>query len=214
MFKGIWLIIKNILLMLLVLIGLGVIAFFVINVYTRKGQTTEVPKITGMHFEKAIEVLEENDLDYIIVDSVFDENVSRHHVTDQSPAPMSKVKRGRKIYLTVNSLDVPEVEMPDIAGKMSFEQAKKTLQAKGLVLGKITEQPDPSITSRADKPVFEQLYRGDPITPGTKIKRKSKIDLVVGVMEGVNLQDSTMFNTDTVPVENPNPDASVKGIDY
>lgn len=210
MVKGIWLIVKNILLMLLVLVGIGIVAFFVINIYTRKGQTEEVPKVTGMSIEKAIELLEDNDLDYTIADSVFDDNAPRHSVMDQSPAAMSLVKKGRKIYLTVNSLDVPEVEMPDIAGKMSFEQAKKTLTGKGLLIGKITEQPDPSITSAADMPVFEQLYRGEPISPGTKIKRKSKIDLVVGVME--NQTDTSQLSFDTIP-GNPSPANSVDGID-
>ena len=210
MLKGIWLIIKNLLLMLLVVAGIGVIAFFVINIYTRKGQTEEVPKVTGLSIEKAIEMLEEHDLDYIIADSVFDDEAPRHSIMDQSPTAMSLVKKGRKIYLTVNSLDVPEVEMPDIAGKMSFEQAKKTLTGKGLLLGKVTEQPDPSITSAADMPVFEQLYRGDPISPGTKIKRKSKIDLVVGVME--NRGDTMSLPPDTVGL--PSPQDQNAGIDY
>lgn len=211
MVNGIWLIVKNFLLMLLVLIGLGIIAFFVINIYTRKGQTEEVPKVTGMSVEKAIQQLEENDLNYIIADSVFDDEAPRNSIMEQSPAAMSTVKRGRKIYLTVNSLDVPEVEMPDIAGKMSFEQAKKTLEGKGLVVGDVTKQPDPSISSAADMPVFEQLYKGAPISPGTKVKRKSKIDLVVGVME--NQSDSTSASVDTsvVPVKQPDPNA---GIDY
>jgi beta-lactam-binding protein with PASTA domain len=213
MIKGIWLILKNIFFMLLVLVGIGLIAFFVINIYTRKGQTVDVPKITGLNIEKAIEILEENDLEYIIADSVFDDKAPRHSVMDQTPAALNKVKRGRKIYLTVNSLDVPEVEMPDIAGKMSFEQAKKTLEGKGLSIGEITKQPDPSITSAADMPVFEQLYRGEPIAPGTKIKRKSKIDLVVGVME--NQTDSTQFFIDSVPSNTPPPNENqTSGIDY
>ena len=198
--------------MLLVLVGIGVICFFAINIYTRKGQTNEVPKVTGMSIEKAIEVLEENDLDYTIVDSVYDDKIPRHHVTDQSPAPMSRVKKGRKIYLTVNSLDVPEVEMPDIAGKMSFEQAVKTLEGKGLLLGTMTEQPEPSITSPADKPVFEQLYRGSPISPGTKIKRKSRVDLVVGIMENMPSSDTTRLDTTLLDAGTP-ADPKVDGVD-
>jgi len=210
MVNGIWLIIKNILLMLLVLIGIGIIAFFVINIYTRKGQTEEVPKVTGMTIEKAIELLEASDLEYVIADSVYDDNAPRNSVMEQSPAAMNLVKKGRKIYLTVNSLDVPEVEMPDIAGKMSFEQAKKTLLRKGLLIGIITKQPDPSITSAADMPVFEQLYRGEPISPGAKIKRNSKIDLVVGVME--NLTDTSQIFIDSL-TKDPLSADGVDGID-
>ncbi|MFM9945377.1 MAG: PASTA domain-containing protein [Bacteroidia bacterium] len=197
--------------MLLVLVGIGIVAFFVINIYTRKGQTEEVPKVTGMNIEKAIELLEEHDLEYLIVDSVFDDKAPRHHVMEQNPAAMNMVKKGRKIYLTVNSLDVPEVEMPDIAGKMSFEQAKKTLEGKGLFVGNITKQPDPSISSAADMPVFEQIYKGEPISPGTKVKRGSKIDLVVGVME--NQTDTTAIPLDTMGLPEAPPDPNA-GIDY
>ena len=200
MVKGIWLILKNIFLMLLVLIGIGVIAFFIINIYTRKGQTVDVPKVTGMQIDKAIKLLEASDLEYVIVDSVFDENMNRHDVTDQNPSAFSKVKMGRKIYLTLNSLDVPEVEVPDMAGKMSYGQALKMLLGKGLELGDVIEQPDPSIVSESDKPVFEQLYKGEKIAPGTKVKRKSKIDLVIGVMEKMRMADSTFTDTDTIPL--------------
>ncbi len=197
--------------MLLVLVIIGIISFFAINIYTRKGQTEEVPKLTGLSVKKAIEILESSELDYVISDSVYDKDAPRHQVMEQNPAAMSMVKKGRKIYLTVNSLDVPEVEMPDIAGKMSFNIAKLTLQRKGLLLGKVIEQPDPSIASEADKPVFEQLYRGEPIAPGESIKRGSTIDLVIGVM--VNRTDTSGHKLDTVPM-NGEPPPKTDGIDY
>lgn len=184
--------------------------FFAINIYTRKGQSVNVPKVTGMNVKNAIEKLAENDLDYAIVDSVYDENFPVNFVTDQKPLSLSKVKSGRKIYLTVNSLDVPEVEMPEIAGKMSFEQAQKTLESKGLILGEVTKQPDPSITSEIDKPVFEQFYKGSKILPGTKIKRKSKIDLLIGVMINNNTEDTSIITDPEDPLmEN----SKVDGID-
>lgn len=210
MFKGIWLIIKNILLMFLVLAVIFIIMFFAINIYTRKGQNVSVPKVTGMDVKKAIEKLDDNELDYVIVDSVYDENLPKYFVTDQKPMSLNKVKKGRKIYLTVNSLDVPEVEMPEIAGKMSFEQAKKTLESKGLVLGEVTRQPDPSITSENDKPVFEQFYRGSRIQPGTKIRRKSKIDLLIGVMINNEPLDTSVI---TEPEDPTMEKSNVDGID-
>ena len=59
----------------------------------------------------------------------------------------------------------------------------------------------------ADMPVFEQLYQGEPIAPGTKIKRKSRIDLVVGVME--NRNDSTSIihlDSSDLPIQKPDPE--------
>ncbi|MCB9252697.1 MAG: PASTA domain-containing protein [Flavobacteriales bacterium] len=201
MLKGIWLIVKNFMLMFLVLVGIAIIAFFALNIYTRKGETIEVPKITGLHVNEAITKLQSADLDYLIIDSVFDENLERHHVSDQNPKAFSKVKSGRKIALIVNSLDVPEVEMPDIAGKMSFEQAVKVLKGLGLEIGQIIETPDPSITTKSDKPIFGQLYKGEAVKPGTKLKRKSRIDLIVGVMQNMIYTDSTSVAEDSTIVD-------------
>lgn len=83
------------------------------------------------------------------------------------------------------------VEMPDLAGKTSFQLAVKMLKSKGLELGERIERPDPSIQSAENEPVLEQRLSGqsEEIAPGTPVRMHSKIDLVVATMPGK--EDST-----------------------
>lgn len=160
--------------------------------YTRHGETQKVPDVINLHVDKAIQLLEDENLNAVVVDSVFAENTPKMGIVDQNPRAGQEVKKGRKIYLVINSLDVPMVEMPDLAGKTSLRQAKNILEVKGFKLGKVIERPDPSVLTEHDQPVLEQLYRNERIIPGTEIKKFSVIDLVIGVKSG---------GADSIPTE-------------
>ena len=73
--------------------------------------------------------------------------------------------------------------MPDLAGKTSLRQAKNMLLSSGLILSEVIERPDPSVGSISDKPVLDQLLKGEKrtIEANTEIPRLSKINLIVGV---------------------------------
>ncbi len=55
---------------------------------------------------------------------------------DQSPKANSKVKDGRKIYLTLNASDFEMVQIPKITG-ITVRQARKTIESLGFVFGEI-----------------------------------------------------------------------------
>jgi beta-lactam-binding protein with PASTA domain len=161
--------------------------------YTRHGQMQNVPDVVEMRSDKAMRLLESEGLIPVIVDSVFAENFPRLGIVDQNPDAGAEVKKGRKIYLVVNSLDVPMVEMPDIAGKSSLRQAKNQLAVVGLRVGEIIERPDPTVQTEFDQPVLEQLFEDERILPGSPVKKFSEIDLVVGKM--IENKDSTSAET-------------------
>jgi len=161
--------------------------------YTRHGQMQNVPDVVEMRSDKAMRLLESEGLIPVIVDSVFAENFPRLGIVDQNPDSGAEVKKGRKIYLVVNSLDVPMVEMPDIAGKSSLRQAKNQLAVVGLRVGEIIERPDPTVQTEFDQPVLEQLFEDERILPGSPVKKFSEIDLVVGKM--IENKDSTSAET-------------------
>jgi beta-lactam-binding protein with PASTA domain len=176
---------KNIGMMLLILIGIGVATFFLLNIFTKHNQEpVEVPNIQELRIDKAIRLLEERGLAYEVTDTVYRDGLELNSIVGQNPEAGMKVKKGRKIYLVINSDDLPMVEMPMLAGKTSFQLALKMLKSKGLELGQKIERPDNSIMSKEDEPVLEQRRAGETgeIAPGTMIKMHSKIDLVVAVM--------------------------------
>jgi beta-lactam-binding protein with PASTA domain len=150
-----------------------------------------VPNVQELRIDKAIRLLEDHGLSYAVTDTVYREGIELMSIVSQNPESGMKVKKGRKIYLVINAEDLPMVEMPDLAGKTSFQLAVKMLKSKGLELGERIERPDPSIQSAENEPVLEQRLSGqsEEIAPGTPVRMHSKIDLVVATMPGN--EDST-----------------------
>jgi eukaryotic-like serine/threonine-protein kinase len=165
-----------------VLIG-GVLLF--IHMYTKHSQElVQVPEIEGLRIDKAIRVLEDQGFKYEITDTVYRDGLPLLSIIDQEPEAEFEVKSGRKIYLVLNADQVPDVEVPDLAGKTSFTQAERILKNRGIKVGRKIELQMSEIKDPDSEPVIEQRYAGkdERIPTGTKIKRNSSIDLVVGVM--------------------------------
>ncbi|HEY8388823.1 MAG TPA: PASTA domain-containing protein, partial [Parasegetibacter sp.] len=95
-------------------------------------------------------------------------------VVKQFPEPEVLVKVNRTIYLTVNRVIPPMVEMPNLIN-MSYRSADDNLRSFGLKMGDTSYQPD-----FAKNAVIHQRYNGTDIKPGTKIPMGSTISLVFG----------------------------------
>lgn len=147
--------------------------------YTRHGEFTVLPNLYKINVEKAESTLKELNLNYIVIDSAYDEKLPPRTVINQNPYAGSHVKRGRNIYLYITSAVPPMVPVPDMADKASLRQAKGMLDGTGLKLGRVIQQPD-----QCTNCVLKQLYNGKPISPGAMLPKGSTIDLVVG--KGLN----------------------------
>lgn len=149
---------------------------------TNHGETLPVPKVVGLTYDEAVRVLEDKELRCIAYDSVYVPKAKPNEIIDQNPSDSSLVKRNRMIYLTINALAVPRVNVPDVR-EMSLREATSELQRAGLRVGKITTRPD--ITTNF---VLDQRYEGKYVKPGTELDKGTAIDLVVskGEEEGDN----------------------------
>lgn len=146
---------------------------------TNHGDILQVPAVTGMHHDKAKELLEERGFEVeIMQDSVYFDTVPPLSVTKQLPEPDAVVKRNRTVYLTLNRAVPPTIEMPKLIGQ-SFRSAEVSLRQYGLKLEDTTYRVD-----FAKNSVLDQLYNGEPIKPGTKIRMGSSITLVLGTGPG------------------------------
>ena len=157
----------------------------IIHFYTGHGDPlVQVPQIEGMRIDKAVRTLEDGGFDYEITDTVYRDGVPLLAIIDQNPEAGFKVKQGRKVYLVLNSDVVPNVSMPDLAGKASYKQAIRILENRGLSVAEKIEKPIDEIKDPNSEPVIEQRFAGTDrvIDPGTSIQRHSKVDLVVGIM--------------------------------
>lgn len=145
-----------------------------LRIYTRHGQSIEVPNIKGKSAETATAILEAAGLRAEIFDSVYNEDFKRNSVTEQDPAALAKVKPNRIVYLTVNSLAKPKVKMPKLVDQ-SLALSKVILKNSGFELGEIELRYD----EIGKNLVIEQLYKGVPVPPGRMLEKGSVIDLVV-----------------------------------
>ncbi|MDY0141981.1 MAG: PASTA domain-containing protein [Bacteroidales bacterium] len=163
---------------------LGAIAFIfivivVLNIYlkfyTQHGKSVTVPTLIGMQTEDAIALLKNESFDYVIIDTIFDDNVDKGAIAEQTPEPEALVKKGRKLYLIVNSKNDEMISMPQFVG-YSIRQANSLAESYGLLVGNLRYVPD-----IAANVVIRQLHDGDEIIAGTKIKKGSKIDMILGL---------------------------------
>ncbi len=163
--------------------GLFFLAFFYVYlpVITKHGESIIVPDIVGLEYADLEEFLTDRNLRFEInADSDYTSEFPPLAVLKQFPEAGNKVKENRKIFITLNAINPPEVRMPNLVDG-SLKNAEMLLESYGLIRGEIIYKPDP-----ARNAVLEQLYEGKPIEPGTLVSKGSRIDLEVG--DGIGRQ--------------------------
>ncbi|MBM3415278.1 MAG: PASTA domain-containing protein [Bacteroidetes bacterium] len=141
---------------------------------TGHGKAAVVPLVTGKKYEEARKILKKAGFDVDIQDSLYVDTAKPMTVLKQIPDADEMVKTNRTIYLIINRAVPPEMEMPNLVG-YSFRNAEMVLKNMDLKIGDTTFKPD-----FARNAVLEQWYKGQPILPGTKIRKESTISLVLG----------------------------------
>jgi len=157
-----------------------------LKIYTHHGKTIVVPDLTGLTVEEVDDVTSSRHLRFEVIDSVFSMEMPRGTVIKQNPNPTSRVKKNRKIFLTMNAVNPEMVSMPQLIG-LSFRQARLALQNAGLVQGSITYKPD-----FAKNNVLQQMHGDSVINEGTEIAKGAVIDLVLGM--GLSSQTTRVPN--------------------
>jgi len=147
---------------------------FWLSKYTRHGEYIVLSNFSKVKISSAEDLLKSEGLNYIIIDSVYEENTPPGLVINQNPYPGAHVKSGRNIYLYITSTLPPLVEMPALLDK-SLREAKNLLDNTGLKIGQVhmVIAPLPGF-------VLKQTYEGRAIDAGTKIPKGSVIDMEVG----------------------------------
>jgi hypothetical protein len=155
----------------LLVVGFGVylvVDAVVMPAYTRHDVSIPVPNVENVPFERADSLLSSRDLRVQRQVGRYNPNVERGIVVDQTPLPSSKVKPGRRVYLTVNAGELPSVKIPDLSG-MSVREAKNRISSIGLEVGTVQEDPIPS-------PYANTITKQEP-EPGDSLKEGNTVDL-------------------------------------
>jgi len=151
--------------------------FSMLNVITRHNQELEVPSFIGLSVEQAQAIADANSFRLEVTDSVHIPRMAAGAIYKQNPLEGSKVKKNRRILLTINATLPKMVKMPSLVGH-SLRQALSELSSSQLKIGRLIYEPD-----LATNNVLEQLYNGRPIEVGKEIPTESVIDLKLGQNE-------------------------------
>lgn len=163
------------------LLAIALLAFFLIYFVlkmlgwiTKHDEYLKVPAVIGKKTDDAISILEKKGFEVQIQDSVFTDTAARGVVIKQLPDPDATVKVNRIIFITVNRVIPPLVEMPKVEGQ-SLSFALDILKRNHLQLEDTLFRPDFMVGS-----VLEQQFNGVRIPEKAKVQWGSKITLVIG----------------------------------
>jgi beta-lactam-binding protein with PASTA domain len=182
-----------------IVLGVIIVVIFLLlqwlSYTTNHGELIPVPELRKMNLAKAEESLENIDLELMVLDTVeYRADFPPYTIVEQDPLPHVNVKDGRKIYIKVNAGGYSAIMLPDLIQK-TYRQALPELKAIGLEEGTKTYVP-----YLAKDVVLEVKQNGRRLKAGDKVKKASKIDLVLGDGKtGYQDTDSTQINDTNTP---------------
>lgn len=185
-------IIRNLVIAVAVVVVLILGAMIFLNVVTQHNREIDVPDFSNMSVPEAEYAATQAGMRVEVTDSVFVKRMKRGAVYRQNPAAGSKVKKGRRVVLTINAVNAKKVTMPNLVG-LSLRQAKAELLSRGLVLNRLVYVQD-----MATNNVLRQLKGNRQIEPGTMIDSETAIDLVLGL----NDMDNRTYVPDVTGLKN------------
>jgi len=155
------------------------------DIYTLHGKSITLNDLSELTMDQAIDLLETKGLNYEIIDSSsFNPNFLPYAVIQQNPAPNSKVKNGRTIYLWLNAGAPPFKKVPCLADDADLSEADQRLEQLGFRVGEITYKPIEGVIS--GNPILELQIDGEIVECGDKAQYGTKIDIIVGEKAGAN----------------------------
>jgi beta-lactam-binding protein with PASTA domain len=166
--------VKNLALAVAFVVGMIMILLIWLNIYTRHGQARPVPDFYGLNLKETAVLAKKNKLKLEVIDSVYTTVVSAGCIAEQNPVPGFKVKKRRRILLTINAFKPEMVKVPNLVG-LPIRQALSMIQSAGLEIGERRYIPDLSVDF-----VIKQLHNGKEVAEGDSIQKGSGIDLVLG----------------------------------
>ena len=143
--------------------------------FTRHGEFIVVPDLEHVSLSKAQELLEKSHLRYEVRDSTaYNKEYPPYTVMKQTPEANEKVKKARKIYLSINPTNFRKIDLPNII-RRPIKEVRPNLASLNIKIGRVTYVNDISKDS-----VLRAFYKGKEIKPGDKILENSSIDLECG----------------------------------
>ena len=166
---------KQIFLMVSVVFIVFFLVYNSLMIYTKHNRYIEVPNLSGLNLDDAIDVLKKNRLKYEVLDSSkFFAEIPNYSVISQIPLDKELVKKNRKIYLNVNPRNFQKVSLPNVI-QITKRNAESILTALGFQVLEYNY-----VDNIGKDMVLDVLYEGAKILPGQKIPMNSALSLILG----------------------------------
>lgn len=165
---------KNAFYALLTLLFLFFLYLKFLDIYTLHNKHILVPDYSNFHISQLDSISNENNIRYIIIDSVSDLEKPKGIVLNQIPKPNTKVKKKRRIYLTITETNTSVVKFPDVYD-LTLRQALRQIELTGLLVGKLEYKSD-----IATNKILDFNVNGISIFEGQEILKGTTVNLVVG----------------------------------
>ncbi len=163
---------------LVIILLLGLVLFFMaikaLDIYTNNGKYIETPILQGADVDSLMATASDNYLLYQVVDSIYDDYALPGTVLMQNPKPGSKVKPGRKIYLTIVAKMSEMVPMPNLVD-LTLRRAIEVIELSHLRVEHIDFVSDMALNA-----VLAQWYQGQEVPHDTLLPKYAAIELKVG----------------------------------
>ena len=135
-----------------------------------------------------------NGLVCVVSDSTYVKNKPAGIILELNPGVGQKVKEGRIIYLTINTLNIPLRVVPNVADNSSLRQAQAKVLASGFKLN------EPEMMSGEKDWVYGVKYKGRLLSAGEEIPLGASLTLMVGNGAEDILEDDSLESDVTEPV--------------
>lgn len=165
---------------LIAILGVGTAALYFLffsvflSLITRQGEEVVLADLSGKPYHRIRPLLEERGFVTEVIDSIYRPDTPPMVVIAQDPLPGTRIKKGRKIYLTLSSYTPPQVPFPRVEG-LPYDQVYQLLtESYGFSIGEVLV-----VSGEVSDVVREARYKGERLMPGTLVPKYSRIDLVV-----------------------------------
>ncbi|MEQ8706072.1 MAG: PASTA domain-containing protein [Phaeodactylibacter sp.] len=167
---------------LLMVFGSVYIVRWSLKIYTRHGESIQVPDYTGMDMRDAVRKAEKQNFTIVAIDSFFDSNKRPNTIYQQEPMPNQRAKEGRTIYVSKYRAQADSVLLPTLmrAG-YNFDQYRTKLRRID-VSTRIQERIFDN--KQEENTVLYFFHNGRKITDdmlrrGVKVPRGSTLEFVI-----------------------------------
>jgi UDP-N-acetylmuramate--alanine ligase len=153
-----------------------------LNLYTRHGESIQIPDFTGMEYNEAVRKAKRQDFKMVAIDSFFDSKARPNTIYQQSPEPMQRAKEGRTIYVSKYRVMADSAILPSlVSAGYDYDQYRlklKRLDIKAVVKERVFD------SKQEENSILHFFHKGKKITDnmirrGVKVPKGSTLEFVI-----------------------------------